>query len=888
MKNKITLVLISALLLSALTLSAQEKLIPTVQKSAYFDISKPLSEMQALDNSAVRAWKDGKVKNHFRTRKNGVIDKSSLSPQVQTTQGKRQSKGTTVNFEGTNNGDNDFNVVPPDTQGDVGPNHYVQMVNNVTEIFDKNGNSLEGPFNSSVFWSGFSGAWTGTNDGDPIVLYDEIADRWLVSQFAVETSNGTQWELIAVSTSADPTGTYFRYAFEFDDMPDYPKLGIWHDGYYMSANRFDVGSGDFNGVYACAFDRDAMLAGESGAEMIKFDVNANQDPYSILPSDCDGVFPASGTPNYFVFDMDNDTYWSSDRIAVWAFTANWTTPANSTFSQKNLITPTVFDSSFGGNDIVIDQPSTSENLSVVGDRLMFRAQYRKFATHEAIVLSRSVDVGSNRSGVRWYELRKTGLNWTLYQEGTYAPSDGNSRWMSSIAMNGSGDIALGYSVSGASTFPSIRYTGRKAGDPLGEMTITEEIIKAGTASQSGGAERWGDYSMMSVDPSDDYSFWYTTQYTSGSWNWKTRIAKFDFPYSCVPPTTQASDFSVTNIADNSMTVNWTRGNGDAVIVLASQGSAVSSVPVNEISYTANSIFGQGEELGDGNFVVYTGANSNVEITGLLPGTTYQFAVFEYFPAENCYSIIPLEGSETSSGNAPCNYCYSYGNTNYGTSITNVLFNEIDNNSLKPIDINGNAYSDYTDIATTLIRGEVYQISVNLDTDGANTIYSKVWIDWNHDCDFDDPGENYDLGTANDVINGATTNSPKSITVPSFAIIGNTTMRISARYNSAPTSCGFDFDGEVEEYTINIQLPERINSVEDAGILVGPNPTTGQVKITLPQNADIEISDVTGKVVLAQKLYSGENELNISGNAVGVYFLKVKMNNSVYGTSMILK
>jgi len=621
MKKQILLsVLILFFVLSGQVLSAQSGDKPEVQTAKYFDVSKPLTEMTALDNTAVRKWKDGKVKNHFRTVKTGMIDKNTISPNVQKTFGMRGTSAPSVNIEGTNNGDNDGLIVPPDTQGDAGPNHYVQMTNNVTEIYDKSGNVLVSAFNSSAFWNGFNGAWTGTNDGDPIVLYDEQADRWLVSQFAVSTEDDSQWELLAVSTTNDPTGTYYRYAFQFTDMPDYPKLGIWRDGYYMTANRFTVASGGFNGTYAVAFNRDEMLAGNANARMIKFEkpYTNGDSPFSMLPADCDGDFPPAGTPNYFVFDTDNDTYGSVDRVAVWAFTANWTTPANSTFVQANLLTPTSFNSSFS-SDVCIDQPSTSEDISVVADRLMFRAQYRYFGTHAALVLSRTVNMGSDKAAVRWYELRKSGVNWTIYQEGTYAP-DANSRWMSSIAMNGQGDIALGYSVAGSATFPSIRFTGRKAGDPLGQMTITEESIKEGTAAQTGGVERWGDYSMMSVDPSDDNSFWYTTQYTSGGWNWKTRIAKFTFPSSCISPTTQASAFSVSAIQDNALTINWTRGNGDAIIVLASKGSAVSAAPVTGTAYNANSEFALGQEIGTGNFVVYIGTENTATVTGLDQGS----------------------------------------------------------------------------------------------------------------------------------------------------------------------------------------------------------------------------------------------------------------------------
>jgi hypothetical protein len=617
MKKHLLISLAIILVAGARIETKAQTLVPEVQTTAYFDVSKPLTEMSPLDNSLVKQWKKGIVKNRFRYKKNGTPDAKIIAPFIQVEQGLIKSKAPSVNIEGCNNGDNDSGVAPPDTQGDVGPNHYVQMVNNVTEIFDKNGNSIWGPQNSSVFWDGFTGAWTGTNDGDPIVLYDQAADRWLVSQFAVNTSNGTQWELIAVSTSPDPTGTYYRYAFQFTDMPDYPKLGIWHDGYYLSANRFLTSSWAFNGVYACALDRSAMLSGNASAQMIKFDLAASADPYAMLPSDCDGDFPPAGTPNYFCYDTDDNTYWSVDRVKVWAFTANWVTPANSTFVEVASLTPTSFNSAFSDqNGEAIDQPSTTQDLHTLSDRMMFRSQYRYFPTHQSIVLSRTVNLGSDQAAIRWYELRRTTGSWSIYQQGTYAP-DANSRWMSSIAMNGSGDIALGYSVSGASTFPSIRYTGRRDGDALGTMTITEESIFSGTASQTG-VERWGDYSMMSVDPSDDNAFWYTQEYSAGGWDWRTRIAKFNFPSGDEPGSFTAVPFSSTQID-----LSWNLNNNNDNVLVAWSSDGNFGTPIDGTVYSAS------QSITGGGTVLQYGSNTAYNHTGLTPSTTYYYKAWSY-------------------------------------------------------------------------------------------------------------------------------------------------------------------------------------------------------------------------------------------------------------------
>ena len=270
---------------------------------------------------------------------------------------------------------------------------------------------------------------------------------------------------------------------------------------------------------------------------------------------------------------------------------------------------------------------------------------------------------------------------------------------------------------------------------------------------------------------------------------------------CTTPTTQASNFSATAIGNNQMTVNWTRGNGTSVMVVARQGSAVNLEPTSGTAYTANTTFGNGNEIGTGNFVVYKGTANNATITGLIAGTTYHFAVYEMFTADNCYRTPSLNGNATTTGTPPCSYCQSYGDMSYATSTTGVIFNTINNSSAKPADGNGNAYSNYTAISTEVSRGNSFPLTVRVNTDGNYQAGTKVWIDWNQNCIFD-AGEEYDLGTAVNQTNGNTSNSPLSITVPAGASLGATRMRVSTQYGVAPTACQTtSFDGEVEDYTI---------------------------------------------------------------------------------------
>jgi len=398
---------------------------------------------------------------------------------------------------------------PPDTIGDVGPNHYVQMVNTSFAIFDKTGNKLSGPTAINQLWQGEGNVCERCNDGDPVVLYDPLAGRWLLSQFAVcETP---YHECIAISQTADPTGAYYLYAFEINDyFPDYPKFAVWSDAYYMSANESDVG--------AYAFDRARMLQGQS-ATYQKFEKTGN----FMLPSDLDGsTSPPSGAPNYFY------TMKTGNILEIWEFHVDFTTPANSTFTLAQTLTTSPFNYGVCGFSWdCIPQQGTSQKLDVISEWPMWRLQYRNFGTHETLVGNFTVDVAdfSNHAGIRWFELRKTGGgSWSIYQEGTYSP-DAHHRWMGSIAMDGNGNIALGYSVSSGTLYPSIRYTTRLASDATGTLQ-SEATLIAGTASQTN-ANRWGDYSSMSVDPLDDATFWYTNEYLSNSaQGWRTRIGKF--------------------------------------------------------------------------------------------------------------------------------------------------------------------------------------------------------------------------------------------------------------------------------------------------------------------------------------------------------------------------
>jgi hypothetical protein len=445
-------------------------------------------------------------------------------PVVQTSTGPAVSTTAGLSFAGVGDGDYGFtpDAAPPDTNGAVGATQYVQWVNESFAVFDKSTGALvHGPVAGNTLWTGFGGGCETNNDGDPIVQYDKIAGRWILTQFSVSTTPYLQ--CVAVSTTSDATGSYNRYAFSYGNtqFPDYPKLGVWPDAYYITFNIFNNGT-TFAGAKLCAYDRTSMLAGAAATQQC-FQLSSSFG--GVLPSDLDGAtLPPTGSPNFMI-------NFGSNSLNEWRFHVDFATPANTTLTGPLNIPVAAFTPACNGGSC-IPQPGTKTTLDSLADRLMYRLAYRNFGTHEALVVNHSVKASGGKhsqvDGVRWYELRTPNAA-SVFQQGTFSP-DSNNRWMGSIAMDKVGDIAVGYSVSSSSLFPDIRFTGRVPTDPAGTLEA-ENVILSGAGSQTGNLHRWGDYSAMSVDPGDDCTFFYTTEYlkVSGSFNWSTHIASFKFP-----------------------------------------------------------------------------------------------------------------------------------------------------------------------------------------------------------------------------------------------------------------------------------------------------------------------------------------------------------------------
>jgi hypothetical protein len=454
---------------------------------------------------------------------------NEFDPVVQSTLAPEAMPGTDLNFEGIDFPGVACNCAPPDTNGEVGATQYVQMVNEGIQVFDKTtGVSVLGPVAISTLWSGFGGVCETNGDGDPVVLYDQAANRWVVTQFA--GSSIPTDECVAVSTTSDATGSWYRYDFHLgSNFYDYPKLGVWPDAYYMAMNVFNSAATTFLGPQPFAFDRAAMLAG-SPATFITPGLQSDSLG-ALLCADLDGSNPPpAGAPNPFL--SIEGPPWSLYRFHV-----DWATPANSTFTLGGNLTPAGYTTLCPATRSCVPQPGTTAGLDGIGDRPMFRLAYRHFPDgHEALVGNLSVS-SSAVAGIRWWEINNaTSGTPGFTQEGTYQP-DATWRWMGSAAMDVQGNLAIGFSASSSTVFPEIRYAGRLAGDPAGTLAQGEATLVAGTGSQTGTSNRWGDYSDLTVDPVDDCTFWYTNEYytTTSSFNWKTRIGSFKYPGCIIGP-----------------------------------------------------------------------------------------------------------------------------------------------------------------------------------------------------------------------------------------------------------------------------------------------------------------------------------------------------------------
>lgn len=604
MRHKLLQFFSAVLFLMVTVTRASAQGTPTVAYPSGSTVSPRLSD---LPSSESRKGLPLKIFARRPLGARGASNNNGVDHALQSAPGPNLDVGTNPNFAGI--GENGF--IPGDPNIAVGPNHVVEVVNSDIAVFDKSGNVFTGyPKRLGSLWSSMGGPCA-NNSGDPIAQYDRFADRYIITQLGSLSSPYSQ--CIAVSTTNDPTGSYYLYSYNFgSNLNDYDKFGVWptasSSAYLATYNLFASGS-SFVGGDLCAYDRNAMLGGAASAAQICFTIPGDG---GYLPADVDGPnAPLNGTPGLFL------NFEALSSLRMYKLSPNFVTPASSTLSAPTDISVAAFSEACGGGTC-IPQPGTGQMLDSLADRLMYRLAYRRFGTdHEAIVANHSVVAGSS-VGVRWYELRNTppstSAAFKVFQQGTYAP-DSSYRWMGSVAMDQAGDIGLGYSSSnGASVFPSVNYTGRTPADPAGTME-SEGTIQAGAGSQTS-YSRWGDYSAIRIDPTDDCTFWYVNEFypvTSG-YVWNTVIGSFKFSNCTGTPDFSMSSaaspltFPVGAIGSSSGTVTVQSLNGfSSAVGLAVAGAC----GTNSITCT----------LGAGSLTPTSGGSANTSLTiGIGTGT----------------------------------------------------------------------------------------------------------------------------------------------------------------------------------------------------------------------------------------------------------------------------
>ncbi|MFN8498610.1 MAG: fibronectin type III domain-containing protein [Anaerolineae bacterium] len=522
-----------------------------------------------------------------------------------------------VNWDGTTNTNTSM---PADVAGAVGPNHFFQLVNVHLQIFNRAGVSLYGPANTSTIWTGFGGQCQAANNGDGVVLYDAQANRWLLAQFVTQpTPYGV---CIAVTATGDPLGSWYRYFFPLTNgatqVYDYPKFAIWPDGYYLTANRFDGPTmTTFYGPAVIAFNRQQMLNGQA-ASYQEVDLGTNYG--TILPADMDGLTqPPTASPAFFV-EKSYDGF-GTPILHVFKYRVDWATPANSTFTGPTTLSIPALAAPCNAATSCVDQPGTTMKLDVLLDRPMYRLSYRNYYDHEAllVVLNGGVTAASSQAAFQWIELRNPNTTLTVYQSGVYAPDSSVSRWMPSIAQDRAGNIAVAYSASNGSTvYPGLRYAGRLSTDTLNQLPQAETTLVAGAGSQTY-SSRWGDYQMMTLDPTDDCTFWFTGQYYKATTppgippgygaNWVTRVGAFQFPGCATAAASSVPQSAATTPGNQNVRLTW------------------SAPPTNNGSPLSSYRIYRGVSSGGETFLASVGAGvTSYTDSAVNTGTTYYYTI----------------------------------------------------------------------------------------------------------------------------------------------------------------------------------------------------------------------------------------------------------------------
>jgi hypothetical protein len=594
---------------------------------------------------------------------------------------------------GSNFNGQGYNYVnPPDPSLAVGPNHVIQMINGSSGayfvIYSKTGSVLK----SQTYLDQITGRG---GLGDPIVLYDQLADRFVMTEFANRSENSSEGLVVAVSQTANPTGSWYVYFFGTGtSFPDYPKFSVWNDGYYATSN--DYVNNSYNGSTIYAFDRSRMLTGQSVTtyQQVKFSTTNFTKYITMCPVLLQGnTLPPAETGGLIAYMFDGS--WTStssdaDSVGLLEYRVNWSTPSASVLTNRSSLRAADFKSQIctASRGACIPQPGTTTRLEALEQKVMNQPIYRNFGNREGIVMTHVLDKGSNISAIRWYELQKTSSSWSINQQSTYSP-DNIHRWMPSIAYDAAGNIALAYNVSdGSSVYPGIRYTGRKSCDPLNTMTYTETVIVNGTSRN--GSSRYGDYSHLTADPNGQ-SFWFTGQWNN-SLNWRTQITNFNLDNCGSAGCTNPAGLSSSNITSSAATLNWTAVSGATSYDVQYKTSA-STTWINAATATTTTSF---------------------NLTGLTASTVYDWRV-----RTNCTggSSGYAQAQFTTLATPVCNAPAGLSSSNITSSAATVSWTAVSGATSYDVQYKTSASATWINAATGTTA-----TSVNLTALTASTVY----------------------------------------------------------------------------------------------------------------------------------------------------------------------
>lgn len=750
------------------------------------------------------------------------------------------------NFEGI-----DYtNVNPPDPCVAAGPNHVIQMVNAgggaVYKIYDKSGNALTGNVNFDNLFTGYTGL------GDPIVIYDQLADRWFLSEFS---SSGNKL-LIAISLTNDPTGSFHTYVFQATRFPDYPKYSVWPDAYYCTSNE------NRSAVYA--FERDSMLIGAPARLIRQTVTDLNGYGFQTLtPVNFEGTnVPAQPSKATFWRHVDDEAHSNvptdpfNDHVEYWTFEPDFETPSNSDFLGPFEITVSEFDTDLNGYTAfsAIPQPNTQVRLDPLREVFMNRMIYRNFGVYECIVACHVTDVdGNDRAGIRWYEFRKNDtIDWYLFQEGTYSPNIVN-RWMAAIEMNENGSICLAYSVSNENVYPSLRYTGRNINDPAGVMTLPEQVIVNGSGSNF--SNRYGDYGAMSIDPSNDSTFWFTGEYNTSS-TWRTRVAEIALTDSCHGLT------AVTNTWGDFVCPGEMNG---SIEVFGVQGVSTNyTFSIDSGAFQTNNIF---TNLAPGQHNIrVTDGNCISHISAYIQGPD-SFRVIDSVRQITCHGdddgfIEYLVGGGTG------NIQYSMDSVNWSNS--------------------GDFYN---------LAGGVYTVYVK-DDSNCTTNSGPIEI-----IDPDELESTYDIThpTTETSLDAAILVRATGGTIPRSYSLTNVTYQADSLFDNLISGTYWVYTKDAHDCLYSERINVNILSVQEGlqnnDFLVYPNPNTGVFKVALgnsitANDVEIRIMDISGQVLKSQKVLGNNTnntvDFDISEFAKGVYLLQIQYGSKTVTSQIILE